>query len=291
MAKWSYIKVIICVAIVLGLGGCESLNDSPLAATDPIFAVSICPPSEYDLTCLKDDKTSTSDGILEVLTGIKKEVVGMSSRVITDERQDEYGDVSHQQITREYPLMPNHPKLDLLKGLMGKLLRLRPTPTQIKYNIYVIRSEMINAFTVGGEIYVTNAMLDDVKSLDELACIIGHEIGHNELGQIRDQLKQLEDTQELLGEEAGTALYGIINFVSMGFNQTNEAECDLFGIDLALAAGYDPCRGIDFWNRLGKGEGDADEWENFFRSHPYSSKRANCYRSHIANYHHMTCSN
>jgi predicted Zn-dependent protease len=150
---------------------------------------------------------------------------------------------------------------------------------------------MVNAFTLGGEIYVTNALLDEAESIDELACILGHEIGHNELDHVANKLKEVEIAQGIFGEEAGAAVATFVGLLTMGFNQHNEAEADLYGIDLALAAGYDACRGIDFWNRLKAQENEANDMENFFRSHPYSSRRSNCYHSHISIIHGYTCSN
>lgn len=257
----------------------------------PASLAHICDPDSYDLDCMRDDKTSTSDGLLDVLGGLKDELVKASGKDISDKRQDEYGESSRKEIEREFPVVSGHPKANLLEGLMRKLLKLRKNPSSIDFNVYVVRGQMVNAFTLGGEIYVTHALLDEVESTDELACVIGHEIGHNELGHVADRLKEVELAQGIFGEEAGAAVAGFVGLLTMGFNQHSEAEADLYGIDLALAAGYDACRGIDFWNRLKEQEGEANDLDNFFRSHPYSSRRAHCYRSHISTAHSLTCSN
>ena len=99
----------------------------------------------------------------------------------------------------------------------------------------------------------------------------------------------MELAQGILGEEAGAAFAGFVGLVTMGFNQVNEAQADLYGIDLALAGGYDACRGIDFWDRMQSHEGEVSEFDNFFRSHPYSSWRADCYRSHLSSLHQLSC--
>jgi predicted Zn-dependent protease len=286
--RWTNLSKFWVLAGLIFLMGCgkgkKALEEAAL-----MDEVLMCDPEKYDLACMKDEKTSSSDDLLEKLGGIREDVIKASGKEISDQRQDEYGDNSRAEITKQFPIVEGHPKASLLEGIMHKLLRERRNPSGIGFHVFVVRSGMVNAFTLGGEIYVTTALLDEAESLDEIACILGHEIGHNELDHVADKLKEVELAQGIFGEETGTAIAEFVGVLTMGFNQHNEAEADLYGIDLALAAGYDACRGIDFWNRLKAQEGEANDLENFFRSHPYSSRRAACYRSHISTLHQLTC--
>ncbi|MBK9453583.1 MAG: M48 family metallopeptidase [Bacteroidetes bacterium] len=288
--NWRNISKLLLGGMLLFATACENGDAGKgVESQDDVATALLCDPATYDLECMKSEQTSTSDALLDAIGGIKKEIINVAGGDVPDERQDEYGDNSRKEIEREFPVIAGHPKLPLLNGLMRKLLKLRREPSEIGYNIYVVNSEMVNAFTLGGEIYVTNTLLDQAESIDELACIIGHEIGHNELGHIAEKLKEVELAQGILGEEAGAAFAGFVGLVTMGFNQVNEAQADLYGIDLALAGGYDACRGIDFWDRMQSHEGQVSEFDNFFRSHPYSSRRAECYRSHISTLHQLSC--
>lgn len=289
LRKWTDISKCVLLGAALMFAGCKGGTADAGADGKWESSAKLCDPGEYDLSCMKDDKTATSDGVLDVLGGIKDEVVNMAGEPVSDERQDEYGDNSRAEIERQFPVMEGHPKQNLLNGLLHKLLKLRRDPSGIKYNIYIVQSDMVNAFTLGGEIYVTNTLLDEAGSTDELACIIGHEIGHNELGHVGKKLKEVEIAQGIFGDEAGEAVAGFVGLLTMGFNQKNEAESDLYGIDLALGGGYDACRGIDFWDRLKSNEGEANDFENMFRSHPYSARRAECYRSHLRTEHEVGC--
>jgi predicted Zn-dependent protease len=273
--------------------GCDKVRDTLSTANDAESGVvfTVCDPKDYKLDCMKDEKTATSDNLLDVLGGMKDAVVTATADPISDARQDEYGEHSRTEIEKEFQVIQGHPEHEMLQGILRKLLQQRVHPSDIRYNIYVIRSEMVNAFTVGGEIYVTNSLLSSAESKDEIACVIGHEIGHNELGHIAKKLKEVELAQGILGEETGAAVANFIGLLTIGFNQRSEAESDLYGIDLALSAGYDACRGIDFWKRMAHLEGEANDVDNFTRSHPYSTRRANCYRTHIADYHKYTCAN
>jgi predicted Zn-dependent protease len=288
--NWPQLSKYLFIGAAIFAFSCEKAPveaPSGLAASTVVLAA--CDPEQYDLACMKDEKTATSDKLLDVLGGLKDEAIDLAADPVSDARQDEYGEASRTEIEREFPVIAGHPQQDMVQGMLLKLLRFREAPSDIDYNIYIVRSQMVNAFTVGGEIYITDALLKDVGSKDELACVIGHEIGHNELGHIAKQLKQTELAQGILGDETGATVAGFIGLLTIGFNQKNEAESDLYGIDLALGAGYDACRGIDFWQRMEANESEANELDNLMRSHPYSSKRAACYRSHIADFHHYAC--
>lgn len=279
----------LCWAVLLGCDRLQPTDGGDMAADGVVLT--ICDPETYELACIQDENTATSDGLIDVLGEMKDAVVGAAGEPVSAAREDEYGESSKAEITREFPIIEDHPEATMLKGIMRKLLKQRSDPSGIDYNIYVIRADVPNAFTLGGEIFVTNVLLEQAESKDELACVIGHEIGHNELGHIARKIQEQELAAKALGAETGAMVANIVGLLTIGFNQRLEAESDLYGIDLALSAGYDACRGIDFWKRLSTQEGPANDWDNFTRSHPYSSRRATCYRSHIADQHHYTCEN
>ncbi len=292
MINGSHISKFLFLGLSLVVGCSKTqTTDSANGIADSKVNFTVCDPKDYKFECLKDDKTATSDGLLDLFGGVKDAVVEAAAKPVSDARQDEYGEGSRREIEQKYKVIADHSDHDMLQGIMLKLLKQREKATKIDYNIYVVHAQEVNAFTVGGEIYVTDALLQSAESKDELACVIGHEIGHNELGHIAKQLKATELAQGILGDEAGADVANFIGLLTIGFNQRSEAEADLYGIDLALSAGYDACRGIDFWKRMERMEGEANDLDNFMRSHPYSSKRANCYRSHIADFHHYTCKN
>ncbi len=249
----------------------------------------ICDPEDYDLECLKSDETALSDEILDIFGDFKETLVKAQPGEVTDERQDEYGDEAKKEITKENPIIRDHPQTELLEGIMYKLLRMRKNATGIDYNIYVIDADYVNAFTIGGEIFVTNTLLEQAESEDEIACVIGHEIGHNELGHLADNIKEIELAEDIFGEEFGREIAAVGKLFTIGFNQKKEAQSDLYGIDLAISSGYNACRGIDFWKRMSKEEPEANELDNFMRSHPYSEKRMKCYRDHLAAEHNKDC--
>jgi predicted Zn-dependent protease len=105
------------------------------------------------------------------------------------------------------------------------------------------------------------------------------------LGHIKEHLQK----KRLLTDE-GAAL---AEMATISFGQKKETHCDMTGIDLVIAAGYNGCVNIELWKRMQKEsqEGDYDALENLLRSHPYSDKRAKCSRSHILDNYGFDCIN
>ena len=76
---------------------------------------------------------------------------------------------------------------------------------------------------------------------------------------------------------------------SMSFNQKQEAQADLFGLDLVHPTDYNSCAGISLWERMSKTEKDFNISENLFKSHPYSINRINCLKNHSTNNYNKSC--
>ena len=129
-----------------------------------------------------------------------------------------------------------------------------------------------NAFVAGGKyVYVYTGLLANARSDDELAFVLGHEIGHSLLKHnIRresDMLSQLANIAALYGaiSKGGTAnnAAAIGKALSASYSQDDEREADTFGVAISWRAGFDPMRGVDFFTReakdqnKGKAERDA----------------------------------
>ena len=164
---------------------------------------------------------------------------------------------------------------------MNKVVSEISNPKGFNYKIYVLDTTELNAFTIGGRIFYTTEMLKFCKSDDEIAAVIGHEIGHNELGNINDQLKRIKSAQEVFGQETGQLIAGAGKIMTISFNQKNEAHCDMFGVDLSISAGYRGCDAALLWNRMHKKYESESSMPRFLMSHPYSSDREDCLKYHI----------
>lgn len=122
-----------------------------------------------------------------------------------------------------------------------------------------------NAFVVGGEyVYVFTGFLAAAQSDDELAFVLGHELGHSLLKhnerRRNDSAMQLSQIAALIAAlSKGKTAQEVGQFGEVfgaQYSQKDEAEADALGAAIALRAGFDPLRGADFFTRMVK-ENDA----------------------------------
>jgi predicted Zn-dependent protease len=170
-----------------------------------------------------------------------------------------------------------------LQTALDNLLRVRPNPSGIKYNIYALEDTAVNAFTFGGRIYITRGMLRQTgNSKALLYAIIGHEIGHSEEGHIKKTIQGLQLTTNIFGEANAGMVMQVTKLLTASFNQRNELEADYYGIELTHRLGQQVCSAVAFWREMASKENRYSQVEDFFRTHPFSSLRAKCLQDHIS---------
>jgi Zn-dependent protease with chaperone function len=144
-------------------------------------------------------------------------------------------------------------------------VRLEVDTTMTERNAYFTYAGPNNTTPV---IRFTVAMLQDAKSDDEIAFIVGHEYGHL-IGQhiIKQQQQQLAGAL-ILGavaaygnaQAASAGTYydpnAVNNSMELGatigqiaFSKTYELESDMIGTRITAAAGYDPIEGAKYFAR------------------------------------------
>ena len=245
-------------------------------------------PIVYDLTCIEDSTLAGS--LLKSLGDFKKEVMNTQDVKITIEQEQEVGVETKKQVDKEYAYSIDKTYINRVQAIQSRLLKALKKP-KFNYQFHIVKSDIINAFTAGGQIFIFTGIIDFAGNDDELACIIGHEIYHNELGHIADKLKELKLAKNIFGDDLGDLAYFATSILTTSFNQDNEVSCDLYGIDPAVAAGFDGCAGIEFWERMEKKEKSPQKntFDKFSRSHPYSDERFVCNRRHIDNNYYHSC--
>lgn len=248
-------------------------RDVPVAWQEPVAGK-----RSYSISCLRD--SSLIGGIIGMGNDFKTEWFTDDGITVADERK--VGLEVKEQIGEEYRFSSNSRYKSRIQAIMNRLLPRVQDTTQYTYEWYILDSDEVNAFTAGGQIFITTGIIDFAESDDELACVIGHEIYHNELGHIRQKLEEQSFMENWLGTEAGQIALMASSVLTMSFNQENEAYCDLYGLDLAVDAGYNGCSIAGFWERMADGEDSDDMIGKVLRTHPYSSERKQCIHQHIA---------
>lgn len=238
----------------------------------------------YDFSCLDDEEDLGTTEIIGVLEEIDNSVTNTIGGEVSINKEMEVGNQLLSDCRREYQFIETGNKIKNIQKILNLLTHQIEDPKGFNYSIYLIKSDELNAFTAGAKIFITTRMYEFCNSNDELACVIGHEINHNELGHIKQHLQK-----EKILTSSGAALSQMI---TIPFGQKKESHCDFKGIDLAIAAGYNGCVNISLWKRMKaeSDEGDYNALDNLFRSHPYSEKRSICSQNHILTNYGFDCS-
>lgn len=200
---------------------------------------------------------------------------------VTAEKEEEIGDLFHEEIadSGEMTIIDEDPRWKKINKILQEQLPFRERK-DIEYHIHLIESEDINAFAIpGGHVYITTALLDFVESDDELAGIIGHEIGHVDLKHCVRKVQKVVTATAFGGDLAALAANFQVQLTAP-FGQFDEYASDRTGARLAKQAGYDPVKTMDFFVRLKAGE-KYNPLEKLLRTHPYSAQREACLRHYI----------
>jgi hypothetical protein len=111
-------------------------------------------------------------------------------------------------------------------------------------------SDAVNAQASDRAILVTRGMLRFLKSDDELALVIGHELAHV-------ALKHYESLKAEAQARVGASIFGILlgarglgNMVPRAMPQDRERDADYLGVYLAAAAGYRYDEMPGMWRRM-----------------------------------------
>jgi len=238
----------------------------------------------YDFSCIEEDDLSV---LINFGSDIEKELLKNLGDPVTLSEEVDCGDSVIAELKKQGNLLQSGSDYQRIKNILSNLTPKIKMPKGFIYQIYVVNSQEINAFTIGGKIFINTAMITFCKSDDELACIIGHEIAHNELGHINDVISRLKTARNF--GEVGQMSSVIASWATSSFNQKNEAHSDFVGIDLAYAAGYNGCASSILWSRMKAQEGNFQGLDTFFSSHPFSSERETCTKLHIISNYKVEC--
>ena len=126
-------------------------------------------------------------------------------------------------------------------------------------------------------VHVTEGLMQVLKSPDEIAGILGHEVGHVKLGHYNKGVQRNVGWSVLgtiLGKAGGVAeIAGAVGMTlaESGFSREQEVDADDFGADLAIKAGYSPW---GLYNAMKSFKDNGFKTEpSGFNSHPPTDRR------------------
>lgn len=97
---------------------------------------------------------------------------------VSEEQEISLGRENADEIAAKLPLVTDSAVTTYVQGL-GVRLASRTNRATLPWHFSVIDSKDVNAFALpGGFIYVNRGLIEHVDRMDELAGVLGHEIGH-----------------------------------------------------------------------------------------------------------------
>ena len=115
----------------------------------------------------------------------------------------------------------------------------------LEYSFKVLNSDEVNAMAVpGGFIYVFKGLLDYMPSDDELAGVLGHEVGHivkkHSVKQVEKQMALTLLTIILTKGQGFILADATMQALMAGYSRSDEREADEQGFALSNKAGFNP---------------------------------------------------
>ena len=206
------------------------------------------------------------------------------------------GDENHPKILKEFGGAYDDPALQNYITSLGQLLAASSELPNIKWTFTLLDSPVTNAFALpGGYVYITRGLLSLAEDEDQLAAVMGHEIGHvtarhGAQRQARGTLAQVgavgasilgavlggAQVGRAVGQLAGTGAQAYV----ASYSRDQEFQADTLGIRYNSRVGYDPHGMAEFLaklqsekNLVAKLRGQSPRGSTYFDTHPPTPDR------------------
>lgn len=235
-----------------------------------------------------------SNSSVNELTGEKQHIA------MSPEQEIAMGLQSAPQMMAEMGGEVTGTKADQLVSQVGKKLVAATSAAQTVYagqfDFHLLNDpQTVNAFALpGGQIFITTGLLGRLENQDQLAGVLGHEIGHVVARHSAEKLAQMELAQGLTGAvtmatydpenpNSGYLAQAVSNMLQLKYGRDQELQSDDLGVRFMMEAGYDPEQLIHVMEIL-KQAGGGQRIPEFQSSHPDPDNRKEQIKAAIEKY-------
>jgi Zn-dependent protease with chaperone function len=200
------------------------------------------------------------------------------------------------QLSKKEKIEAGTPRVERVKEITNRLIaeavRFRPDSANWSWEVQVIDDpKVVNAFCMaGGKMGIYTGMWEKLNMTDdEIAQVMGHEIGHALASHTREKMSvgvatgigaavlaalatsrnnqsdpnAFQRNQSMFAAAAALA-------ITLPNSREAETEADQIGIELAARAGFDPRAAVTLWKKMA---GEGERPFEFFSTHPSPENR------------------
>lgn len=208
---------------------------------------------------------------------------------ITPAQELQIGQEMIRQVASQYrEYTANQDLVNYVRSVGAKVIEQGARRNELNYQVYILDSNEINAFTIpGGAIFVTTELLKYLNSEAELVAVLGHELGHNENRHPAESLKRAMAAQGLaqgaLGDSSALRLaaQATLDLILKGFSRAQEKESDRTGALILSKLNYNTDALTGFLKTLLTVSSDPSGVVKLFSTHPGSQERIDTLNQYI----------
>ena len=234
--------------------------------------------------------------VVALIAALCAVVIAGASCAISQQQEVQLGTGYAAQIDTQLPMVRDAQVVNYVTAL-GKSLAAVTDTRGLTWHFAVVDSKEVNAFAVpGGWVYVNRGLIARAQTMDQLAGVLGHEIGHVTR---RHSVQQMQQQDKVGGgltalctltkvcdsgiSQAAINLGGTALFAK--FSREDEAQADEEGVATLVKAGIDP-HGIPqmFALLLSERQSNPSAVDAFFATHPLEESRIASTNKQIAMY-------
>ena len=195
-----------------------------------------------------------------------------SENMFSPEQETYLGELTIQRRYTDLRFVRDPQALAYIESVAASVIRHLP-PSGLKFKFHIVDINEANAFNIpGGHVFLSRKLISFLKSEDELAAVIAHELGHATVHHAATDIsvrmkkilnvtslgdrKDVAEKYNLLIENARTKKVPW----SSGHETEQQLEADRIGMFALIAAGYEPSALFTFFDRLTESKGKTGSW-------------------------------
>lgn len=203
------------------------------------------------------------------------QAVAAGQNMFDDQQEADLGDAIAERFEQEVEVIHDDALNARLRTIGERVVQYLPA-NHFRFRFLLMDLPEVNAFSLpGGRIYVSRKLIASVRSDDEIAGIIGHELGHIVTHQTAIELTKV--FRESLGVTQVGDRKDIFDKYHLMLDtwqrkpikddhkeEPEQYSADQVGLYVVARAGYAPQAAIDFWDRFNQTKGQTGNWFSDF---------------------------